>query len=707
MKISVSSRSRFVLFMAVATVLAALAIESFAQRASFQGQASVVVVEVPVTVTRDGEPLRNLTKDNFEIVDGGKKQELIGFEMVDLTTVLPSLQSAAEDAKVPQAARRHFLLLFDLANSIPSSIIKAREGGLQLLDTLHHTDVAAVAIYSNTGGVNFILGFTSDRRQIELALETLGVPDLFERAPDPLQLFLGDLPEAGGIINSSDGPGRGVGNEAANEAAQETLLSALETLANVQRTETARRIKALTEDFTQMAGVLSNIEGQKHVVYFSEGFSSQVLLGSGGDSQETRASAESGEIWNVGSDSRFGNTSSLNDLEDMIEAFRRSGATVQSVDIGGLRGANDVQGRVDGSDGLNAMAKDTGGAYYDNFNDLGAAMGQMLESTSVTYLLAFSPRGLKQDGKYHRIKVKLKNAPRARLSHRAGYYGPKPLGEVTAVEKQIDTSQLILSGEDGGPIGVDILATPMEVRGEIPYVPLLVEVDGVSLLEAQSGNVVQVELFAYAFDQVGGVGDFFTQTLGLDLAKVGPGLRQNGLKYWGHMDLLPGKYSVRVLIRNSSTGRYTLRNVALDVPAYDSAGAQLLPPMFPEEQGKWVLIREPSTRQRDVDYPFMAVDQPFIPAAKPVLAPKGKSPFYLKAVNLPAGIEFEAAVMTVDGGAVNGGKVMVGPVQPAGDGIQTASGELETEGLPPGEYQLVVKVKGNPSHSNKIVFVVG
>ena len=55
-----------------------------------------------------------------------------------------------------------------------------------------------------------------------------------------------------------------------------------------------------------------------------------------------------------------------------------------------------------------------GGELYDNFNNLGEAMGQMLDRTSVTYLLAFQPKNLKFDGKYRKLKIKLKGTgPRA------------------------------------------------------------------------------------------------------------------------------------------------------------------------------------------------------------------------------------------------------------------------------------------------------
>ena len=43
-------------------------------------------------------------------------------------------------------------------------------------------------------------------------------------------------------------------------------------------------------------------------------------------------------------------------------------------------------------------------------------------------------------------------------------------------------------------------------------------------------------------------------TVGLELLKVGAALQQSGLKFFGHLDLPPGDWAVRVLVRNAATG---------------------------------------------------------------------------------------------------------------------------------------------------------
>ena len=51
---------------------------------------------------------------------------------------------------------------------------------------------------------------------------------------------------------------------------------------------------------------------------------------------------------------------------------------------------------------------------------------------------------------------------------------------------------------------------------------------------------------------------YVAQTIGLDVAKVGAGLQQSGLKFFGHLDLPPGEYRLRALVRNGATGAATV-----------------------------------------------------------------------------------------------------------------------------------------------------
>src|SRR6202035_4648528 len=372
---------------------------ALAQR--FGEATEVVSIEIPVEVVRDGEPVRGLAAADFEVYEGRKKQAVSSFEVVDLAA---APRTAVALPTLPIAARRHFLLLFDFSFAEPKSILKARQVASELvLKALNPSDLVAVATYSTAQGPQLVLGFPSDRRQIDAALATLGTSKKSERARDPLRLVVAETNPANGAAPGQGQPltdavteGHGTSEEAL--LTDFSLMSTSSDRAN--RTDLANRITALSRSMSDLAKLMAGVEGRKEVVYLSEGFDSSLLTGSTDKAEvEDMNSSALDEPYMVDTEKRYGSTRSLNVLGKMYEAFRRADCVVQAVDIGALRGSGDLGGkRASGQDGLLLMAKETGGELYQNFNDLSAAMGQMLKRTSVTYLLSIQREKLKADG---------------------------------------------------------------------------------------------------------------------------------------------------------------------------------------------------------------------------------------------------------------------------------------------------------------------
>jgi VWFA-related protein len=667
----------------------------------------VVAVEVPVQVVRDGQPVRGLTAHDFEVFEGRKRQKVVGFEVVDLAAPVSSQAARTPPAPVPAAARRHFLLLFDLSFSEPRALAQARQAARGLVrERLAASDLVAVATYSAKGS-QIVLGFSPDRRQVDRAIDLVGLPEMIDRNPDPLKLMAAELRRelVGTDVKAAD-----------NQNMLEGLEAALRESERATATQKKAQVTALSRSFAELARLMDSVVGRKYVVYLSEGFDSSVLTGTADQEEIDRInqSLTDGEFYNVDTTARYGNTEAGNDLARMLEEFRRADCVIQSVDIGGLRGDGDMNPqRRTGQDGLFLMAHDTGGELYRNFNDLGAAMDQMLQRTSVTYVLTLQPEGLRRDASFHRLRVELRNGPKgARVVHRPGYYAPKPFAKQSGVEKALQAASRILEGGDAGAIATAVLAAPFrrsEPGEQRAYVPVLIEVDGKGLLAGHEAPVIPAEIFIYALDGQGSVHDFQTQTVGLEVSKTGEALRRTGLKFFGHVDLEPGEYSLRVLVRNGATGAFGLRVVPLTVPAPAQVGQigqvgqaapvgpVLLPPFFPEPAGRWVLVpeaqREGETRP---DYPFLLGGEPFVPAASPVLGAGEEARLELVGWNLGEGdLRAAARVTTADGREMPAGTLSLGKREPGtGAAPDRLVATFRTADLQPGEYRLAVQLTG-------------
>ena len=663
-------------FLCLLSVLLLAAVPSAAQ--TFSDTADVIAVEVPVQVLRDGEPVRGLTAADFEVYEGNRKLPITGFEALDLNA------TPASDAPWKSAqgisARRHFLLLFDMGFSSPRGVDKAQGAARDMLGGLHPSDLVAVAAYSPSMGPQLVLGFTTDRRQVEQALQTLGRPEMFNRAADPLRLVLGTggrgyqgdpqrelaeiLEDLKTVTNEQDR--RDLIQEAKAAARNRSMGGApfLEgTQAQIEKAErraNERAVTAMARAFEDLARTVGGLYGRKYVVLFSEGFDSAVFGGTADVDQQlnmAQITQRGGGTWGVDAEKRFGSTKATNDLETMLEEFRRADCVIQAVDVGGLReGAGPTAQWAGGRDSLFLLADSTGGELFENYNDLSAAMEKMLRRTSVTYLLALQPEGLKRDGSYHEIRVELKNAPKGtRLVHRPGYYAPRPFGQQSATERLLQTARGLVGGKDDGTISASVLVAPF-LGGDTAYVPVIVEVDGKSLVAGTEGWNVPVEIYAYAFDAQGQARDFFSQTVGLELLKVGAALQQSGLKFFGHLDLPPGDWMVRVLVRNGATGAAGLKSVSLHVP--EPGKPALLPAFFPEPAGKWLTVRE--AQPESAEYPFMAGEEPYLPASMPLLTPGQEIPLSLVAYHLlPGEVTAEARVRTADGRDAGAGRIRI------------------------------------------------
>ncbi|HXO21775.1 MAG TPA: VWA domain-containing protein [Thermoanaerobaculia bacterium] len=691
----------------------------------FEETAQVLAIEVPVNVVgRDGQPVRGLKAADFEVFDEGSRQPITSFEAVDLDVVSPPADAARPAAPVMPAtpagrssdelessARRHFLLLFDLSFSNPTAILRARLAAREfLLHSLRPADLAAVATFSVDYGPRLVVTFTPDRAQLARAIDTLGARQLNQgvQRVDPLRFVIEQPVSSILLSKQSQGAEEELGQQRA--AADADLLESLKAISKAadksEKFFRINQVKAMTRSLGDMAKALDSVHGRKHIIYFSEGFDGRLLLGRdpiGAEAEEENFDIAFGHQERVDTDNRYGNTEIQNAVNEMLERFRRADCVIEAVDIGGLRTDGDISdtdstssNRKTGQEALFYLAHETGGELFKDANNLRDQLERVLQRTSVTYLLTFQRSDLKLDGSYHRLRVKV-NVSGARLSYRTGYFAPRPFQQLDPLEKTLLASDGIASATPKKDLAISLLVTPFRAGPAQSYVPVIIEVGGKSLLAGQTGDKLNVEFYTYVTDERGQMRDFFTQMVGLDIAKGREAMLSTGLKYYGHLDLGPGRYRVRVLVRNAATGKTGVESEMIEVPAYQEAKPELLPPLFFQAPGSWVLVRE---RARDgqaesVVYPFTVNGQPYVPAAKPSLQSQKKAQLCLVAYNLGKGdLRVDGQVFGADGKVLqDGGELFVLERTATGiDGVDKLLATFQPTGLKAGDYVLRVAV---------------
>ncbi len=725
------SPPRLTLLACAFAAAAAAAVPAGAQ--TFEGTSQVLAVEVPVNVVgKDGEAVRGMSADDFEVYDGNDRQKVTGFEVVDLKSLESEPAGAASPAarpavELPPAARRHFLFLFDLSFSSPTSILKARVAARDfVLHSLHPWDLAAVATYSLENGPKLVVTFTPDRAQLARAIDTLGYRQVLDNSGeaknDPLRFMLEPPADTSSSVDSLTRPQAGP-NADLREEREQILYDYLQTIAAASarsdRQFEVGRISNYSRALAEIARKLNAVQGRKNVIFFSEGFDSRLLLGrqtTDQDAEDDNLSAMFGEIWKVDNDQRYGNTSLQGSLVRMLEEFRRADCVIQAVDIGGLRAGADQQARPSGTDALFYMANETGGELFKDANNLSEPLARVLEHTSVTYLLTFERSDVKPDGAYHKLRVKAKLPPGAHLTSRTGYYAPRPYKELDPLEKSLLASDRIARAVPKRDVALEVLTTAFRATEARAYVPVIIEAGGASLLEGHKGKKLEVEVYAYVSDLKGTMRDFLNQRIALDLdrGKSRQNLLEGGIKYYGHFDLPPGDYNVRVLVRNAATGRTGVATRAVNVPVYSQAQPILLPPFFMEERQKWLLVREQTRNQPQgaaVVYPFTVSGEPYVPSARPILQNEKPARFCLVAYNLGKGdLAVNGEVLAADGKSSLAGKLAHVERTATGiPGLDKLVATFDPAGLRSGDYVLRVGVTDPATglrHTNSLPFQV-
>ena len=601
--------------------LCALSLLFVATAASAQVAENITVnyVEVPVTVVdRSGNAIRGLTKANFEITDEGKKRAISGFDAIDFAS---GDTAAAPAASVAPAARRNFLLVFDLSFSSPTSIRRAQEAARRFAANMAaRQDRIGIATLDVAHGFRLLTSFTTDRAAVEAAIAN---PKGFS-ALDPLQLA-GNLFEDRTVEMMDTKTRRAAEdpspdptstqkepNAELNNASDHTDMvigqNAQQDAYN--RGNVERQVNLLAG----LSKIMRAVRGQKHLVLLSEGFDPRIIQGRDAGvakEQQTEAAAvEKGELWRVDNDNRYGSTASLSLVDRMADVAKRCDVILDAIDIRGVRTQVDAsEGFVKKSnEGLHLLANATGGTVFQNSNDLTSDFQRALKTQEVIYVLAFQTP-VEEPGAFHKLKVKLLNVPGGRAIARSGYY---EAGGDSPAERTLSDAEILVNDIEQEGVQVSSIAAPFKTGGANAQVPVILEIRGSDLAAAGDPGVT-LEIFTYAFDGDGKVRDSMFQRIGLDLSKVGTMLHQSGVKYYETLSLPPGKYAVKTLVRVAETDKRGFVRTDVVVPADNDVAVSQ--PLFQDQGTQWVMIKGASHDKTNAPYPFEVDGASFIPSA--------------------------------------------------------------------------------------------
>jgi VWFA-related protein len=522
---------------------------------TFKVEINYVEVDAIVTDER-GNLVRGLTRNDFEVFEDGKPQQIELFSEVEVPFERPASFSFTSAPVVPDVRSnakpfdgRLWVFVLDEQHTaaLRSTLVK-RAAKTFIEKYMGANDLAAVV---TTGGrADAGQEFTNNKALLLAAVDKFMGQKLRSRTLERLDEYQRQRSVPTGSSDSSQ-----------SQAIKDPL-------------DMERGYKARTSLSTlrNLADFMTGIRGRrKAVLFFSEGIDYPIydVFNSRDAStilQETRDAITAAARANV---NFF--TIDPRGLHTMGDEIMDMGAPAEDPALGLNPQGLDEERRLS-ADSLRTLAEETGGFAAVETNDFAGAFQRILGENSSYYVLGYYPPSDKRDGRFHRIEVKTKR-PGLKVTARKGYASPKGKQEKQEPPATAGTSPALreLMGSPLPASGLTLSVHGAAFTGAKENVSVTVEIQGSNLKFEEKGGLYlnTIELSVLPLESRGKPLQGTRSEVKLSLKPQTYELtRRTSIRMSPRLSLPPGKYQIRVAARESGGGTTGSVFYDLEVPDF-------------------------------------------------------------------------------------------------------------------------------------------
>jgi len=524
----------------------------------------VEYVEVDALVLdQQGNFVRGLTKEDFQVFEDGKPQTISNFSLVDIPVdkaqkplfASRAIEPDVESNERPFDGRVYVMVLDDLhTDALRSQRVKA---GARLFIENNFGENDLMAVLFTGGRSQDAQEFTNNKRLLLAAVDKF----MGRKLPSPT------ISRNEEYFRQRDMPTRDSRIPDPNE--QERVHNA----------------QLMLSELKQVADWFGGVRGRrKTLLLVSEGIDYDIndvirgydqpassATGILDDIRETIAATARGNVSIYAIDPR--GLAAPGEDSIAVGSFANSDSPTTTDTGGTIAAPNDIgmnslmnELRLS-QDSLRQLAEESGGFAAVNSNDFRGAFERVVRDNSSYYVLAYYPPTTKRDGKFHRIEVKV-NRPGLRVRSRRGYATakgnpPKPpsAGAMTAELREAINSPIPVSG-----LTLRVFAAPFKGAAPNASVLLGVELLGRDLSLATNNKV---EISYLAIDSKQKTWGARTDSLTINLRpETKTRVEQTGFRILNRLDLPSGRYQLRVAARDTEKTNIGSIIYDLDVPDF-------------------------------------------------------------------------------------------------------------------------------------------
>ena len=517
-----------------ASLVSFVVIAEATQQPTFRSGTRLIVQTVTVK-DRDGKPIEGLTAKDFIVTEDGEPQTVAFVEYqrvggsrepqsaVDPVppALAPGPSSTPAATPPPQGLdaryrdRRLVVLYFDQTALPPGDLMRAFSAARSYVAAqMQPQDLIAIMTFEG-GAVRMRQEFTDDRARLNEVI---------------IRIMAGNDLDGDGIPDTTDDIGTAFGQDDAEFSILNTdrQLSALQTA----------------------VGMLRPFPEQKSLVYFASG-----LRLNGVDNQaQLRATINAAIRSNV---SIFAvDARGLVASAPLGDASRPSPGGLGM--FTGRLAETQMAGFQRSQDTLYALAKDTGGRALFDYNDLSLGIAQAAEAITSYYIIGYYSTHTALDGRFRRVRVALTGGLSAELTHRQGYFADKEFAKYSAADRERQLEEAFMLENPITEITIAMEVNYFQLNRAEYFVPVAVKIPGSELVLARRGGASRTVI-----DFIGEVKDDYGVTIQnvrdkLDIRlndQTAAELAKRPIQYETGFTLLPGRYVLKILARDSETGR--------------------------------------------------------------------------------------------------------------------------------------------------------
>lgn len=528
-------------------------------------KSQTVLVQVPTVVTdKSGNHVHGLTRDDFKVLENGKQQKITTFEEVNAATrPLPSTTVPGRFSNLALNGQQPVGITVIALDTINTPFLDQTYGRKQLIQYLANTlDSGHVfgLVVMGSKGIKVLGGLNTDPATLIAALKKAS------GEISPMESFSPD----GKVLAAADSdPSELTGLGSANADSLTRLRSfILNADALEGQHQQARAIEDTMRSFLAIAWSLAGIPGRKSLIWATGSFPFPL------DSPSSLPSGNLAVLYERAMDALKNAQVAVYpvDVRGLVSTSPADIATFSSAPTGpGAGDAASARSWLQAST-INSMvtfADMTGGRAFYNMNDLTAGFKRAVDDSSSYYLLGYYADTHDTKPGWRKLQVQLPKNKDVEVRARSGVFFTN-----AAIDPQLthnaDIAFALSSPFDSTGIQVTMQWQPPAPNGEKndgdkKKVGFALRLPAANVIDEADKNRFDVDFIAQATKSGTPAGQAGQTVKGIVPASALDKIKAEGVFYRNELELPPGKYQVRFVVRDNLSGRIGSVSVPLTV----------------------------------------------------------------------------------------------------------------------------------------------